>query len=138
MVYEKPSKKNLFKHLKQNVDDSNNGFSIMFKESSTFHRIYPMMIVGGVILGFSFGFNALEVAILVFLFLIDVVTETMNSAVEEVCDRITLAHDEKIKRAKDIASAAVYLTHLMYIFAVLFFVVSHIIGFSWWQHLIPA
>ena len=136
--YERPSKKNIFRHLKQNVDDSNNGLKIMLKESSTFHRIYPLMIVAAVALGLIFHFNALEYIILGAIFIFDVVTETMNSAVEEVCDRVTLEKDERIKRSKDIASAAVYIAHLSYIAAFFFFLFSHIFGFQWWTAIIPA
>lgn len=138
MSYEKPSKKNIFRHLKQNIDDSNNGLKIMFKESSTFHRIFPPMIVGGIALGLIFHFIALEYIILVAIFIFDIVTETMNSAVEEVCDRVTLDKDEKIKRSKDVASAAVYIAHLSYIFAALFFTISHAVGFTWWTKIIPS
>ena len=138
MEFKKPDKKNLFRHLKQNIDDSMNGLSIMFKESSTFHRIYLMMIIGGIIFGLIFKFNVLEIIILAGIFIFDVVIETMNSAVEEVCDRITLERDEKIKRSKDIASGAVCIMHFLYIFVILFFVFSHAFGFTWWTHLIPA
>ena len=138
MEFKKPDKKNIFKHLLRNINDSNNGLKIMFKESSTVHRIYPIMLVTAIILGVITKFNALEIVILVFLFLLDFITETMNSAVEEVADRITLERDSKIKRAKDIASAAVYITHLMVAFAILFFAISHAQGFVWWAHLIPA
>ncbi len=138
MEFKKPDKKNIFKHLLRNINDSNNGLKIMFKESSTVHRIYPIMLVTAIILGIITKFNALEIVILVFLFLLDFITETMNSAVEEVADRITLERDSKIKRAKDIASAAVYITHLMVAFAILFFAISHAQGFIWWAHLIPA
>ena len=138
MEFKKPDKKNIFKHLLRNINDSNNGLKIMFKESSTVHRIYPIMLVAAIILGIITKFNALEIVILVFLFLLDFITETMNSAVEEVADRITLERDSKIKRTKDIASAAVYITHLMVAFAILFFAISHAQGFTWWTHLIPA
>ena len=138
MSYERPSKKNIFRHLKQNIDDSNNGLKIMFKESSTFHRIYPLMLVAGIVLGVIFHFIALEYVILLGIFIFDVVTETMNSAVEEVCDRVTLEKDEKIKRSKDIASAAVYIAHLCYIVAFFFFLFSHIFGFTWWTQIIPS
>ena len=138
MEFKKPDKKNIFKHLLRNINDSNNGLKIMAKESSTVHRIYPIMLVTAIVLGIITKFNALEIVILVFLFLIDFVTETMNSAVEELADRITLERDSKIKRAKDIASAAVYITHLMVAFAILFFAISHAQGFVWWTHLIPA
>ena len=138
MGYQKPSKKNFFRHLKQNIDDSNHGLKIMAKESSTFHRIYPLMVVGGVTLGLVFHFIALEYIILAVIFIFDIVTETMNSAVEEVCDRVTLEKDERIKRSKDIASAAVYITHLCFIAAILFFCLSHTLSFEWWTAIIPA
>ena len=138
MNFQKPDKKNIFRHLLRNINDSNNGLKIMFDESSTIHRIYPIMLIAAVLLGILTRFNVLEIVILVFLFLLDFITETMNSAVEELADRITLEKDLKIKRAKDIASAAVYITHLMVAVAILFFAISHIIGFSWWAHLIPA
>lgn len=138
MTYQKPSKKNIFMHLIRNVQDSNNGLKIMFKESSTVHRIYPIMLVAAVGFGIFTKFNALEIVILIFLFLLDFITETMNSAVEELADRITLENDKYIKRAKDLASAAVYITHLMVAFAILFFGISHAQGFTWWTHLIPA
>ena len=110
----------------------------MFRESSTFHRIYPLMIVGGIALGLVFHFIALEYIILLAILVFDVATETMNSAVEEVCDRVTLEKDERIKRSKDIASAAVYIVHMSYVFAILFFTFSHIFGFVWWTKIIPA
>ena len=138
MEYKRPSKKNPLRHLKQNIDDSNNGLKIMLTESSTFHRIYPLMIVGGIALGLIFHFIALEYIILVAIFIFDVATETMNSAVEEVCDRVTLDEDNRIKRSKDIASAAVYIAHLSYIFAALFFTISHAVGFTWWTKIIPS
>lgn len=96
------------------------------------------MIVCGITLGHIFRFIALEYIILVAIFIFDVATETMNSAVEEVCDRVTLEKDEKIKRSKDIASAAVYIAHLSYIFATLFFTISHVAGFAWWTKIIPS
>jgi len=138
MKFQKPDKKNLLKHLLRNIDDSNNGMKIMFKESSTVHRIYPLMLIASIVLGLITKFNALEITILVFLFLIDFITETMNSAVEELADKVTLEKDWRIKRTKDIASAAVYVTHLMVIAAILFFTISHALNFTWWTHLIPA
>lgn len=137
-MYQRPSKKNIFKHLKQNIDDSNNGIIIMFKESSTFHRIYPAMVIACILLGVIFKFIALEYIILIAIFIFDVVTETMNSAVEEVCDRVTLDEDARIKRSKDIASAAVYVAHLSYIITLLLFTGFHVFGFTWWTAIIPA
>ena len=138
MEFIKPDKKNLFKHLRRNIHDSNNGLSIMFEESSTIHRIYPIMLFFSLVFGIITKFNLLEILILVFLFLLDFITETMNSAVEELGDKISLGQDWHIKRAKDLASAAVYITHIMFAVALLFFTISHFAGFTWWTHLIPA
>ena len=138
MHYEKPSKKNPIKHLIYNIRDSHNGLKIMFRESSTFHRIYPMMLAGGIVLGLAFRFIALEYIILGAIFILDVEAETMNSAVEEVCDRVNKSPDPLIKRAKDIASAAVYIMHLSYIGTAVFFAISHATGFDWWTKIIPA
>ena len=138
MKFQKPDKKNIFTHLLRNINDSNNGLKIMFKESSTVHRIYPIMLIAAIILGVASQYNALEIVIIVFLFLLDFIIETINSSIEEVADRITLERDEKIKRAKDIASAAVYIAHLLVAFAILFFAISHFLNFTWWTHLIPA
>ena len=138
MSYQKPPKKKLFQHLMLNIKDSHNGLKIMFRESSTFRRIYPMMLICGLLLGIVFDFIALEYIILAAIFIIDVITETMNTAVEEACDSVTRDFSEYIKRSKDIASAAVYIAHLSYIVSALFFTISHIICFDWWTKLIPA
>lgn len=138
MSYQKPPKKKLFRHLMLNIKDSHNGLKIMFRESSTFRRIYPMMLSCGLLLGIFFDFIALEYIILAAIFIIDVITETMNTAVEEACDSVTRDFSEYIKRSKDIASAAVYIAHLSYIVSASFFTISHIISFDWWTKLIPA
>ncbi len=138
MSYQKKSKDNLFAHLRQNVKDSNNGLKIMVCESSTFRRIYPIMIASTLVLDMLFDFIMLEYVILVALFILDSITETMNTAVEEACDSITTDYDWHIKRSKDIASAAVYITHLCYITAAVFFAIAHAVNFEWWSALIPA
>lgn len=138
MDYQKPSKANVIEHLKLNIKDSHNGLKIMFRESSTFRRIYPMMLIGGILLGIAFHFIALEYIILGGLLVLDAGAETMNTAVEEACDSVTREYDEHIKRSKDIASAAVFITHLCFIVAAAFFAVSHVASFDWWTKIIPA
>lgn len=39
--------------------------------------------------------------------------EALNTAIERLCDRITLAHDPQIKVVKDVASAGVFLSVLI-------------------------
>lgn len=39
--------------------------------------------------------------------------EALNTAIERLCDRITLAHDPQIKVVKDVASAGVFISVLI-------------------------
>ncbi len=136
--YQKPSKEGILQHLLQNIIDSRNGLRIMFRESSTFHRIYPMMLVGGIGLGLIFDFIPLEYIVLAAIFIFDVEAETTNTAIEEACNAVTHKRNEHIKRSKDIASAVVYIAHLCYIAVALFFTIAHGLNFEWWTRIIPA
>jgi diacylglycerol kinase len=138
LKYEKPNKKNVFRQIWQDIGDSNNGLAIIFRESSTVHRLIPLEIGVGVLLGIIFGYIALEYVIMAVVEIILFTAETANSAVEEVNDLVTEEYNERVKRSKDIASGSVWIWHLMYIFCVFFFLVCHIVGFAWWQALIPG
>lgn len=138
MKYEKPNKNNVFRHIFQNVADSNNGLKIMFKESSTVRRLIPIEIIAGGILGVVFGFNALEFIILAVVLVVLFTVETINTAIEEVNDLVTLEENERVKRSKDMASASVWIWHLMFIVCAIGFIVMHILGFAWWQAIIPG
>ncbi len=54
-----------------------------------------------------------EIALLAGSVLIVLIVELLNSATEAVVDRISYEHHELSKRAKDIASAAVFISLLM-------------------------
>lgn len=138
MPYVKPNKKNVFRNILQNVNDSNNGLKIMFKESGTVQRLIPIEITAGGILGLIFGFNALECIILAAIIIQLFTVETINTAIEEVNDLVTLEENFRVKRSKDIASASVWVWHLVYIFCAIGFVVMHALGFAWWQAIIPG
>lgn len=60
--------------------------------------------------GFWFGQTALEQAILVAVVLLVLIVELLNSAIEAVVDRIGAEQHELAGRAKDIGSAAVFLS----------------------------
>lgn len=134
----KPNKKNVFRNILQNVNDSNNGLKIMFKESGTVQRLIPIEITAGGILGLIFGFNALECIILALIIIQLFTVETINTAIEEVNDLVTLEENFRVKRSKDMASASVWVWHLVYIFCAIGFVVMHVLGFAWWQAIIPG
>lgn len=62
---------------------------------------------------FWLGRQWMEVALLAGSVLIVLIVELLNSATEAVVDRISYEHHELSKRAKDIASAAVFISLLM-------------------------
>ena len=63
-------------------------------------------------LGLWLGENGMERALLVGCLFLILITELLNSAVEAVVDRIGPEHHELSGRAKDLGSAAVFLTLL--------------------------
>jgi diacylglycerol kinase len=138
LPYKKPDKKNVFRQIFQNISDSNNGLKIMFKESSTIRRLAPIEIIVGAAVGIIFHFIALEYIIMVLFLSWMFIIETMNTAVEEVNDLVTLEENERVKRSKDIASASVWVWHLVFIFCAIVFIVMHLMNFAWWTAIIPG
>ena len=81
--------------IASSVKDENN-LLVQFSSSM-------MVIMFAVFLRCTF----VEWAILISMCFLVVSFEMMNTAIENICDRITLEHDEKIKKIKDIAAGAV-------------------------------
>lgn len=138
LKYQKPDKKNVFYQIYRNIADSNNGLKIMFKESSTVRQLAPIELGAGLAIGLIFHFIPLEYIIMALFLVWLFITETMNTAVEEVNDLVTLEENERVKRSKDLASAAVWICHLVYIICVVGFIVCHLAGIAWWQAIIPG
>ncbi|MBU3952603.1 MAG: diacylglycerol kinase, partial [Proteobacteria bacterium] len=61
-------------------------------------------------LGLFLGQNGIERAVLISSPMIVIVTELLNSALEAVVDRTGLEHHPLAKRAKDMGSAAVFVS----------------------------
>lgn len=66
-------------------------------------------------LGFYLGEGAIEKILLVGAVLLVMVVELLNSAVEAVVDRIGSEYHELSGRAKDIGSAAVFMSMMLFI-----------------------
>ena len=132
MKFEKPDKKNVFVQIFRNISDSGNGFRILFKESGTVQRLIPIEFFGGFLIGLAFRFVPLEFLILFGVLVILFTVEAVNTAIEEVNDLVTLEVDERVKRSKDMASAAVAVWHLVYVVCVFAFVACHLAAFPWW------
>jgi len=62
---------------------------------------------------FSWGETALEIGVLISSYLLIMLTELLNSAIEAVVDRISEEHHELSGLAKDLGSAAVFVAMLI-------------------------
>ena len=103
--------------LKQNFQTGSNrlwratGYSLQglratFKNEPAF-RLEVYILLPVIILGLGLGDGGIEKVLLIGSWLIVMITELMNSAIEAVVDRIGSEQHELSGRAKDIASAAV-------------------------------
>ncbi len=87
------------------------GLTAAFKNEAAFRQeIYLSIIL--VPLGFYLGETGVEIALLVSVILLVLITELMNSGVEAVVDRFGEEQHELSGRAKDVASAAVLIALL--------------------------
>ncbi|MDP5002724.1 MAG: diacylglycerol kinase, partial [OM182 bacterium] len=66
-------------------------------------------------LAFILGETALETTMLLFPIVLVLLVELLNSAVEAVVDRVSLDYHELSKKAKDIASGAVFISLMTFL-----------------------
>jgi diacylglycerol kinase (ATP) len=85
------------------------GFKAAYQNEAAFRQELGLAVVM-VPLGFWLGQTAVERVLLVGVVLMVLVVELLNSAVEAVVDRVGPEHHELAGRAKDIGSAAVFLS----------------------------
>jgi diacylglycerol kinase (ATP) len=82
-----------------------------FRHESSFRlEVYLFVVLAPV--GLAFGSNAVERALLVGSLLLVLVVELLNSAIEAVVDKASPEFHELAGRAKDIGSAAVFVSML--------------------------
>jgi diacylglycerol kinase (ATP) len=91
---------------------SMSGLRLAFTGESAFRQEACMAAVM-LPVAFWLGRQWLEVALLAGSVLLVLIVELLNSATEAVVDRISYEHHELSKRAKDIASAAVFIALLL-------------------------
>jgi diacylglycerol kinase (ATP) len=96
-------------HAIEAVDYGLAGFKAAYKHEEA---IRQEIVVFSVLIPVAFwlGNTAIEIILLVGCCLIVVAAEIFNAAIETVVDRISLEDNELSGRAKDLASAAVYIT----------------------------
>ncbi len=87
------------------------GLTAAFKNEAAFRQeIYLSIVL--IPLGFYLGENGVEIALLVSVILLVLITELINSGMEAVVDRFGGEHHELSGRAKDVGSAAVLIALL--------------------------
>ena len=87
---------------------SRKGFVAAFKHESAFRQELALAC-GFIPLGLWIGNGLTQKLFLVFLVVLTLLVELINSAIEAVVDRVGLEHHELSGRAKDLGSAAVML-----------------------------
>lgn len=85
------------------------GFRAAWKNEEAFRQEISLALIL-VPVGLWLGIDATQKAILVGILFVVVITELLNSAIEAVVDRIGIEHHELSKRAKDMGSAAVFVS----------------------------
>ena len=97
------------RHIIEAVHYTLAGFKAAYKHEEA---IRQEVIVFSILIPTAFwlGSSAAEIVLLIGCCLIVFAAAIMNAAIETVVDRISLEHHELSGRAKDLASAAVYVT----------------------------
>ena len=85
------------------------GFKAAFSGEAAFRQEFALFVVL-VPVGFFLGENGTERALLMACLLLVFLVELLNTAIESVVDRIGLEYHDLSKRAKDLGSAAVFVS----------------------------
>ena len=88
---------------------SMDGFKAAWENEEAFRQEIIMVVVL-IPTSFWLGENSLQVSLLIFSVLLVLITELLNTSLEAGIDRISEEHHELSKRAKDIGSAAVFVS----------------------------
>ena len=85
------------------------GIVLAWREEMNF-KIEVFMAILAIILGFVLEISRLEWAIILLTIFIVLSVETLNTALEELCDKLEPEHDPHVGKIKDLAAAAVLIT----------------------------
>ena len=85
------------------------GFRAAFKHESAFRQELALSLFF-IPYGLWLGENATQKILLIALVILVLIVELLNSAIEAIVDRVSLEHHELSGRAKDLGSAAVFLS----------------------------
>ena len=97
------------KQLIQSIGDAFYGFFTALKSETSLKIQFTLGIIA-IGLGFYFKINTTEWMFVVLSISAVLTTETINSSIEELADRVTLEKDPMVKKVKDMAAGAVLIT----------------------------
>ncbi|MDW2995346.1 MAG: diacylglycerol kinase [Alphaproteobacteria bacterium] len=100
---------NTIKHIFYALKNSLNGLSVVFKNEVAFRQDLLIVVIGYIVLPFL-HVGMLAKCLLGFSLVTILIAELVNTAIENVVDRIGHEYHELSKNAKDIGSAIVMVT----------------------------
>lgn len=101
------------------------GFKAAWGDKSFRMEVWGCVLIMGII-WWLWPLTTLELFILMISYGIVLITELLNTALEEALDHLHPTHHEKVGRSKDIASSAVMISLILLIAAISSIVVSHL------------
>lgn len=85
------------------------GFKAAWKNEHAFRQELILVVIASLI-AFALPVSAVEKLMMIGVFVLVLIVELINSAIEAVVDRVSLERNPLSKNAKDFGSAAVFLT----------------------------
>ncbi len=101
--------KHIIKKLIDSTKYSIAGLKAAFQTGESF-RLETVSVILLIPIGFFIGRSIAEKMLLIGVLFIILIVELLNSGIETAIDRIGMEYNDLSKRAKDIASAAVFLS----------------------------
>ena len=93
--------------LKNAFSYSIKGLQLAWQHEEAF-RLEIYILVFGIPLAGLIGNNLTDYVLLIGSLLLLIIIELVNSAIETICDKISIANDELVGRSKDFGAAAVF------------------------------
>ena len=88
-----------------------NGIKTVFKEEQNFKTEFFLGVLA-VLLGISLKVTSIEMIIIVLCIIIVLTAEIVNTAIEDLCDKVEPHHDKTIGKIKDIMAGFVLISSI--------------------------
>lgn len=102
------------------------GFQTLLREEHN-SRIHLVAAIAALVLSYALKISLQEWTVIVLCIGLVFVTEIFNTAIESLCDHVTPAQNEQIKKTKDLSAAAVLTAALTSVLVALFIFVPKIL-----------